>query len=640
MGEVFLSYRAEDRARIRPLVSALEVEGFSVWWDAQIEGGTAWRHTIQRELEGAGVVIVAWSENSVGPEGRFVQDEASLAQSRGTYLPILIDRVRPPLGFGETQSLRLIGWEGDAADPRFQALAAAVRAKLAGGPMPQLVADTVAKSAPKRLMDRRGLIAGGAAAAAAVAGAGGWALWDRMRPGSDDKSIAVLPFANLSGDPAQAYFADGIAEELRSALARLGELKVIGRASCEAVRDAALTEAAKKLGVGHILTGSVRRSPSLIRVNAQLIDGRDGSERWSETYDRAPGDTLEIQTGIAENVASALRVQLGEAQKAALTVGGTRNAAAHDLVLKAVAQLRADDSQPTLLKGLSILDEALTLDPGYAEAHARRSITLSNLWGLYGATQHEQLILEGQAVAAARKAIALAPRLAIGHTAMGIVTRAQLDMGSAFAEYERAYALAGDDPQVLRSYASPMSQVGRADEALALMARAIALDPLDITVSAAQARILLSARRFAAAEASAREVLAKSPKRSTVRYTLAESLLLQGKLDEAEAEYARLPAGFFLAAVGQALVAARRGDRPRGEAAVSKLKHEQGDSASYQFGQILAQLGDLDSAFAALDRGWVVRDPGLQFMRVDPLLDPLRKDPRFQALEKKLNFPA
>jgi serine/threonine-protein kinase len=145
-------------------------------------------------------------------------------------------------------------------------------------------------------MSRRAAIVGTAAGAAAVAGIGGWAFF---RPGTRrDDSIAVLPFANLSGDPSQAYFSDGIAEELRSALSRIAGLTVVARTSSEAVRDEDAKSAAAKLGVANILTGSVRRSPSMIRISAQLIDGRKGIERWSQSYDRPAGDALPIQSDI------------------------------------------------------------------------------------------------------------------------------------------------------------------------------------------------------------------------------------------------------------------------------------------------------------------------------------------------------
>ena len=156
--------------------------------------------------------------------------------------------------------------------------------------------------------------------------------------------IAVMPFANLSGDPAQAYFSDGIAEELRGALSRIG-LEVIGRTSSDAVRELDAKKAADKLGVAHILTGSVRRSPETIRIGAQLVGGDDGVERWAQSYDRAPGDTIKIQTDIAASVAEALSVALGMAARAALTLGGTSDSAAQDLFLKAEALRLQSDSE-------------------------------------------------------------------------------------------------------------------------------------------------------------------------------------------------------------------------------------------------------------------------------------------------------
>ena len=141
MADVFVSYKAEDRARVKPLVEALAAEGLTVWWDAQIAGGEAWRARIAQELEQAACVIVVWSEGSVGAAGHFVQDEASLAQRRGVLLPVAVDAVAPPLGFGQHQALSLAGWTGSRQDPRFADVLAATRAIIAGGPRP---APTVA----------------------------------------------------------------------------------------------------------------------------------------------------------------------------------------------------------------------------------------------------------------------------------------------------------------------------------------------------------------------------------------------------------------------------------------------------------------------------------------------------------------
>ena len=175
MSDVFVSYKAEDRKRVKPLVEALESDGYSVWWDEQIGGGTAWRQSIEAELNAAKCVIVMWSKRSVGPDGAFVQDEATRAQQRHVYVPVLIDKVHLPLGFGETQALPLTGWRGDRSDLRYRAVLAAVGRNVAGK-------RRVARSPlPRASFDRRTMIVGGTAAAIAVVGAGAWAF---LKPGS------------------------------------------------------------------------------------------------------------------------------------------------------------------------------------------------------------------------------------------------------------------------------------------------------------------------------------------------------------------------------------------------------------------------------------------------------------------------
>lgn len=368
MADVFISYKAEDRRRVQPLVDALEADGVSVWWDARIGGAAAWRETIEAELNAAKCVIVVWSAQSVGPQGSFVRDEASRAVEQGTYLPVKIDECRQPLGFGETQALPLVGWKGKRSDPRYQNILSTVRAIVDRAPN-----RSSALEARGPRVSRRTLIAGGAIAGLAVAG-GGWA-WVRSRSNAADRSIAVLPFENLSGDPSQAYFSDGIAEELRNDLSQIAGLRVVARTSCEAVRNDVATVAAKKLGVSSILTGSVRRSPQQIRISTQLVDGSDGLERWSQTYDRAPGDLLAIQTEIAREVANALELELGADIRLAL--GGTRNPQAHDLLLKAMAAGDRDTPEG-MQSAIALLDGAIALDPNYAQAFAQNA--LYTLW--------------------------------------------------------------------------------------------------------------------------------------------------------------------------------------------------------------------------------------------------------------------
>src|SRR3954454_18836984 len=204
MSDVFVSYKAEDRPKAAPLVQALEADGLTVWWDTQIAAGSEWRQDIQQELDQARCVIVLWSARSVGPEGRFVRDEANRAQRRGTYLPVCIDNVEPPLGFGELHAISLKGWKGRRDDGRYRMLLEAVRRVMSG--------ETPRLAPPQKAgVTRRMLVAGGATAAA---GAGAAGVWTLLKPGKAEaaNSIAVLPFANLSGDAKQDYFSDGIAE--------------------------------------------------------------------------------------------------------------------------------------------------------------------------------------------------------------------------------------------------------------------------------------------------------------------------------------------------------------------------------------------------------------------------------------------
>src|SRR4051795_1035198 len=170
MSDVFVSYKAEDRRRVKLLVEALQADGFSVWWDEQIGGGTSWRHAIEAELNAAKCVIVAWTKNSVGPAGTFVQDEATRAQQRQVYVPVTLDKVQLPLGFGGTQALPLTGWRGDRSDARYQAVLAAARRNVGGDP------TRAPRSAGRSGVDRRIAIAAAAVATAAVAGGAGWIL--------------------------------------------------------------------------------------------------------------------------------------------------------------------------------------------------------------------------------------------------------------------------------------------------------------------------------------------------------------------------------------------------------------------------------------------------------------------------------
>ena len=632
MSDVFVSYKAEDRRRAQPLVEALEADGLSVWWDARIGGGAAWRDSIEQQLESARCVLVIWSKRSVGREGRFVRDEASRAQRRGIYLPVLIDRVEPPLGFGETQAIPLIGWKGDRSDPRYMAVLAAVRSIVAGEPF-----DGYAQQSTGRGFNRRTVVAGGAIAAAAAGGA--WVLLRPRSTGAMD-SIAVLPFANLSGDPAQAYFSDGIAEELRGALARTAGLKVVGRTSSEAVRTLDAEAAARKLGVANILTGSVRQSPSTIRISAQLVDGRTGIEKWSQNYDRAQGDAIKIQTDIAENVARALSAAFGTIARSAITLGGTESAAAHDLFLKAVALQQSSDEEAVRRQALRLLDGAIARDPAYADAYAHKAMLLRDLFGEYSRSS-QAIRTRGmrEAAANAQRAIQLAPKLPAGHVALGIVQSAQLNIGAAFAHFVAAESLGPNDPQLLINYSELLLVMEKFDDGLQMSRRAIQLDPLNPQARNREVLALFLRGRYAETIDAAKRLLSISPDYVEALGLLGDTYFQLGRYAEARREYARMPADHPYRLASESVVAWRVGDRATADRLLQRLRDLYGDAASWQIADIHAQRGELGAALSALERGYAARDPGIRAIRVDPWLAPLRKEPRFEAIVKKLNFP-
>lgn len=635
MSDVFVSYKAEDRRRIQPLVQALQADGFSVWWDEHIGAGDAWRDTIERQLDEARTVVVIWSKRSVGPEGSFVREEASRAQRRGVYVPVLIDAVSPPLGFGESQATSLKAWHGNRADPHYLAVLAAIQ-RISGAEA------TTRGQVPRRgsLVSRRTAIVGGAATTVALAGIGAWAFLRNGALGETSNSIAVLPFENLSGDPAQAYFSSGIAEEIRSALARIAGLKVAGSTSSEAVHNDDAETAAKRLSVANILTGSVRQSASIIRITAELIDGRTGLDKWSQSYDRSPGDAIAIQTDIAENVAHALSATLGQAARTVINIGGTTNAAAHDLYLKARAQLRSDDSEDSLHKAIGLLDSATTLDPKFADAFALKSKALSDLNGYFNKIGARFEPGFERAAAVARQAISLAPALAAGHMALANATFWTLDIGAAAAEFDKGHALAGGDVDDLLAYSSFVSTLDKQDEAIKIARDAQSRDPLNPTAFGTEASAQLSAGRFAQAEAGYRKALALAPNRQLSRAMLGATLMETGKYADALAQFGQLPADYLFRLIGESILYSRQGNRAASDAALKRAQLLNGDGAHYQYADVHAQRGETDEAFASLDRAWGFRDPGLAIMKKDFWLRPVKADPRYGAYLRRMNFPA
>jgi TolB-like protein/Tfp pilus assembly protein PilF len=633
MADVFVSYKAEDRARVAPLVRALESDGISVWWDAHIGAGDEWRETILRQLEGARAVIVVWSRRSVGAQGQFVRDEASRALKRKTYLPIRIDKVDPPLGFGETQAHDLVGWKGDAADPRYQGVTNTLREKF------RIKAKRGRVQAEARTaVSRRTLMAGGATAVICVGGLGTW-LWP-PRASARGESIAVMPFENLSGDPSQVYFSDGIAEELRSALSSIPGLKVVARTSSEAVRNADAVTAAAKLHVSDILTGSVRRSPEMLRISAQLVDGKDGTERWSDVYDRTVGDSLEIQSEIAQKVADALRLRLGPADKDFRARGGTDNPRAQDLYLRAEATARNNDSEAGIRAALAFAEAALVEDAKYGDAMTSKAGYLGQLGSTFAANASDAQSLMLQAQHAAQQAVVLAPLSSAAHAALGAQYFWTFQFRAALQEFTNVQSLSDRNGANLSNIGWYSALLRHFDIGLQLADEAVALDPLNPSVHQSRANVLQYAGRLPEAEQAVQRAIRLNPNLWYTHLIYAIILLQAQRFAEAQREVAKVGHGSMSVIATQAIIAERLGDRNESNRLLQQmLRSDMLGAAHYQVAQVYVQLSENDEALSELDEAWAARDPGLAQIQTDFLFDSLRKDPRFQALVRKLDFP-
>lgn len=626
---VFLSYARSDRVQVEPIAHALQNAGFDLWWDALIEGGEAFAHTIEERLDRADAVIVIWSAGSIRSD--WVRDEAGQGRDLHKLVPISLDGSEPPIGFRQYHAVDFTHWGGKADSPAFAALLRALSAPGTSGASPF--------PAPARpVRSRRALLvaAGGGTAALLLGGGIAWReglFGDVARRAN---SLAVIPFANLGSDASQVYFSEGLSEEIRAALARDGALQVAARTSSNSFRG--LSEDARtiaaKLGVAFLLEGSVQRAADTVRVTTELIDAATGLSRWSQTFDRMLNDVFAVQSEIATAVASALASRVGSHPG---TSGGTANITAYDAFLRGRTLFSSDIDEASDRAALAQFDTAIALDPGYAAAYAARSRVRAAIASAY-AKASELRGLYDMAVEDARRAVALAPDLPQSQLALAYALyTGRLDVAGARAPFERAYALGGGDADTAVSYAFFAVRTGNPAKAIQAVGRATRLDRLNPRAFRAAASVQTAARNYNKAAQAARHALQLEPTLGYANGYLAEALFLLGRLSEARTAYlaeardlSKLP--------GLAIVERRLGNQAAANAAMNALIGKLGDSAIYQQAQVLAQWGQKDQAFAALRRAEAVGDSGLVWSATDPLLDPLRSDPRFPPLLKRLHL--
>ncbi|HEY8011733.1 MAG TPA: hypothetical protein VIE67_12145 [Rudaea sp.] len=451
-----------------------------------------------------------------------------------------------------------------------------------------------------------------------------------------DKSIAVLPLVNESGDPANEYFSDGLSEELIAALAQIADLKVIGRSSSFRFKGHAddLKSIGEKLGVSTLLEGTVRKQAERVRIVAELVNAADGRELWSQTYDRELKDVFAVQSEIAQSVADSLKVTLLGAEAKVRQDSSTKNLDAHNAYLQGHFYFEHRDVDGWR-KALGFFDEAIRLDPNYSLAYAERAETWSWL-----ADQTGENVAAAWAAARrdAEKAVALSPNLAEAHTALGWV-RYFIDWSFADAtrELQRAAQLApgSSKPKVL--LAQVLDTQGRISDAIALARSGVDLDPLSYYARAVLARSLMPAGRFDEARAEARKSAELQPGAAFSHRWQVVVAVLQGDgetaLHEAQLEPSE-PYRYYELALAQHT----RGDRAAADAALAELIAKHSNNGAYQIAVVYAFRGETDAAFEWLQRSYDTRDTGILSMLIDPLLRGLHSDPRYTILLGKLGL--
>jgi serine/threonine protein kinase/tetratricopeptide (TPR) repeat protein len=462
-------------------------------------------------------------------------------------------------------------------------------------------------------------------------------------PPPNEKSIAVLPFENLSEEKSSAYFTDGIQDEILTRLSKIADLKVISRTSTQRYKHTSQSPSkiAHQLGVANLLEGSVQKTNDQVRVNVQLITAANDTHLWAETYDRKLTDIFVVESDIATTIAKTLQARLTGAEKTAIAKHPTANPEAHEFYLKGRffwnKRTAAD-----LRKAIEYFNQALDKDPSYALAYA--GLTDSYLvLSQYGAASPADSY--PQATAAAKKAIELDDTLAEAHTSLACsLAYYDFDFEQSVKEFQRAIEL---NPNYATAHHwlsnGVLSALGQFERAIAEGKRAVELDPLSLVINTDLGQDFFYSRRYDEAIAQLRKTIEMDPRFYFAHWALGTALQLKGQLSEAVAEYSKAvelnddPS--VLALLGQAY--ARAGQRDEAQKILVRLSEEAKSRyvQAYDFALMYLALGDKERAIDEMERAYRERDANVAQIKVDPMLDDLRGDQRFEALVNRI-FPA
>ncbi|MEO8548022.1 MAG: TIR domain-containing protein [Sphingomicrobium sp.] len=570
MSHVFISYARSTEAQAQQVVEALRALGHEVWRDDELPAHRPYSEVIEERLQAAGAVVVMWSAEAV--KSQWVRAEADAAREKGTLIQVSVDGTVPPMPFNQIQCADLKGWDGDARAPGWRKVEGSVAALIGEG---SAGADSGARTAKR----------------------------------SNKLSICVLPFSNMSGDAEQEYFSDGISEDITTDLSKVSALEVIARNTAFTFKGQAadVCEIARKLGVNHVLEGSVRKAGGRVRINAQLIDGATGGHLWAERYDRDLTDIFAIQDEISKAIVAALKLKLLPDEKKAIEHRGTTSAEAYQLYLMArnywvtgnYGDIRREE------RVIRICRRAVAIDPEYGRTWALLAIAQANLRYSFG-KQDEDGMME------AERALSLDPGIAEAHC---VIARNLFESGrfaEADKEIEAALSLDRDSWEVNRESARILYRQGRMTEAARYFQKAVDIIETDYHAWGMLASAYQALGDQAGVKRAAEKMVSQSER------VLAE--------DPSNAAALGIGAG-GLAILGQV-------ERAREWIERALLIDPENRNMQYNFACVTAvYLNDPDGAIDLLEP--VLKEITISLYRnalIDPDLNGLRSMPRFQAM--------
>jgi adenylate cyclase len=583
MADIFVSYSRSDKARVAPLVAAIKAKGWSVWWDPSITAGQQFDDQIEAELLAASAVLVVWTPASVA--SRWVRGEARDAAERDILVPVRFENARLPIDARAIQTTDLDDWEEDPTSVPFQELLRALSAVIER--------ERASKSTTP-------------ATAAAP-------------PQTPRVAICVLPFANMSGDPEQEYFSDGITEDIITDLSKVSALAVVSRNSAFSYKgkNVDVTKVARELKVGHVLEGSVRKAGGRVRITAQLVNGATNDHVWAERYDRDLNDIFTLQDEISEAIVSALKFKLLPNEKKAIEQRGTENVEAYNLYLMArQSYVTGYDADPRRAEAIvRLCTRATEIDPRYSRAWALLAIGQNILRFDIGRDSDDGL-------ASAERGLALDSTLPEAHAVKAKILAEYGRHDEAATEINIALRLNSESYEVNRGAAYLRFRQQRLDEAIRHYEKSMSLMETDLNSGSMLLTCYTAVKNPQASLRIARITLAR-----------VEKMLAQDPNNATAMGSGALALGVL----GQ-------GERAKEWINRALLMDPDNMNARYNFACSLASLfaePDVDAALELLEPVFETLAAGfLDHTKVDPDLDPLRDQPRFKAMvaaaEKRL----